>query len=147
MLGILLGTALPAAPAGAHGALENPASRATGCEPGRGAERSSTACRAAAKVSGAALAEWDELRVPNVNGRDRRMIPDGELCSAGIERFRGLDLPRADWPATRLTAAARHTFRYRVSIPTGAVSGCTSPATATGPPARSPGRRWRPSRS
>jgi chitin-binding protein len=45
------------------------------------------------------------------------MIPDGELCSAGIERFHGLDLPRADWPATRLTAAARHTFRYRVSIP------------------------------
>ncbi|MEO3825625.1 lytic polysaccharide monooxygenase [Actinomadura sp. B10D3] len=117
VLGILLGAALPAAPAGAHGALENPASRATGCEPGRGAERSSAACRAAAKVSGRALAEWDELRVPNVGGRDRRMIPDGELCSAGIERFRGLDLPRADWPATRLTSGARHTFRYRVSIP------------------------------
>lgn len=117
VLGILLGTAVPATPARAHGALENPASRATGCEPGRGAVRASAACRAAAKVSGAALAEWDELRVPNVRGRDRRMIPDGELCSAGIQRFRGLDLPRADWPATRLTAAARHTFRYRVSIP------------------------------
>ncbi|MFB4308554.1 lytic polysaccharide monooxygenase [Actinomadura sp. GTD37] len=117
VLAILLGTAVPAAPARAHGALEDPASRATGCEPGRGAARTSAACRAAARLSGAALAEWDELRVPDVRGRDRRMIPDGELCSAGIERFRGLDLPRADWPATRLTAAARHTFRYRVSIP------------------------------
>ncbi|WP_433478730.1 lytic polysaccharide monooxygenase auxiliary activity family 9 protein [Spirillospora sp. CA-142024] len=117
VLGILFGMALPAAPARAHGALENPGSRATGCEPGRGADRASAACRAAARLSGAALAEWDELRVPNVRGRDREMIPDGELCSAGIERFRGLDLPRADWPATRLTAGARHTFRYRVSIP------------------------------
>ncbi len=87
-------------------------------------------------MSGAALAEWDELRVPDVRGRDRQMIPDGELCSAGIERFHGLDLPRADWPATRFTAAARHTFRYRVSIRTAARSGCTSRATATVPPVR-----------
>ncbi|WP_089328523.1 lytic polysaccharide monooxygenase auxiliary activity family 9 protein [Actinomadura meyerae] len=117
VLGILLGSAVPVSPARAHGATESPPSRATGCEPGRGAVRASAACRAAARVSGAALAEWDELRVPNVRGRDRRMIPDGRLCSAGIERFRGLDLARADWPATRLAAAARHTFRYRVSIP------------------------------
>jgi predicted carbohydrate-binding protein with CBM5 and CBM33 domain len=117
VLGIVLGMVVPAAPARAHGAMENPASRATGCEPGRGAARASAACRAAAKVSGAALAQWDELRVPDVNGRDRQMIPDGRLCSAGLQRFGGLDLPRADWPATRLTPAARHTFRYRVSIP------------------------------
>ncbi|MFA1541720.1 lytic polysaccharide monooxygenase auxiliary activity family 9 protein [Actinomadura monticuli] len=117
VLGILLGTVVPAVPARAHGALEDPGSRATGCEPGRGAARASAACRAAARVSGAALAEWDELRVPDVRGRDRGMIPDGRLCSAGIERFHGLDLPRADWPATRLRSAARHTFRYRVSIP------------------------------
>ncbi|QXJ21121.1 lytic polysaccharide monooxygenase [Actinomadura graeca] len=116
-LGILLGTTVPAAPARAHGALEDPASRAINCEPGRGAARTGAACQAAAKVSGAALAEWDELRVPDVGGRDRQMIPDGELCSAGLERFRGLDLPRADWPATRLAATAQHTFRYRVSIP------------------------------
>lgn len=116
VLGVLLGAAVPAVPARAHGALEDPASRATGCEPGRGPARASAACRAAAKVSGSALAEWDELRVANVRGRDRRMIPDGRLCSAGIQRFHGLDLPRADWPASRLTAAARHTFRYRASI-------------------------------
>ncbi|NKZ09099.1 lytic polysaccharide monooxygenase [Actinomadura latina] len=117
VLGVLLGAVVPVVPARAHGALDDPASRATGCEPGRGPARASAACRAAAKVSGSALAEWDELRVPNVRGRDRQMIPDGRLCSAGIERFRGLDLPRADWPASRLTSAARHTFRYRVSIP------------------------------
>ncbi|TDD84535.1 chitin-binding protein [Actinomadura darangshiensis] len=109
--------AVPATPARAHGAMESPASRATGCDPGHGPARASAACRAAAKVSGAALAQWDELRVPNVRGRDRQMIPDGELCSAGLTRFHGLDLARADWPATRLAPAARRTFRYRVSIP------------------------------
>ncbi|WP_395107724.1 lytic polysaccharide monooxygenase [Actinomadura sp. SCN-SB] len=112
--------AAPAATAvaGTHGAMSSPPSRAAACSPEGGAKARSRACRAAASVSGAAaLADFDNVRVPGVRGRDRKLIPDGELCSAGIARFRGLDLPRSDWPATRLTSGARHTFRYRVTIP------------------------------
>ena len=29
------------------------------------------------------------------------MIPDGKLCSAGNDKYKGLDLPRADWPSTQ----------------------------------------------
>ncbi|MFG1960407.1 lytic polysaccharide monooxygenase [Nonomuraea sp. NPDC049028] len=118
-LGLLAGgLLLPAAPAGAHGALENPLSRAAACGADSPLSKKSPACTAAMAVSGTELPdEWDNLRVADVAGRDREVIPDGKLCSGGIEGFGGLDLARADWPATRLTAGAGFTFKYRGTIP------------------------------
>jgi predicted carbohydrate-binding protein with CBM5 and CBM33 domain len=114
----LLLTALAAMPAQAHGALENPVSRVVACSPEGGQAAQSAACRAAVAVSAAkAFADWDNLRVPNINGRDRQLIPDGKLCSGNLPAYRGLDLPRADWPATKLTAGAAFTFTYRTTIP------------------------------
>jgi predicted carbohydrate-binding protein with CBM5 and CBM33 domain len=116
--GAIVVTAALAAPAQAHGALNNPVSRVYACSPEGGQGTRSAACKAAIAVSGAqAFAEWDNLRVPNVNGRDRQLIPDGELCSGGLAAYRGLDLARADWPATKLTAGANLTFTYRTTIP------------------------------
>lgn len=116
--GAIVVTAALAAPAQAHGALNNPVSRVYACSPEGGQGTQSAACRAAIAVSGAqAFAEWDNLRVPNVNGRDRQLIPDGKLCSGGLAAYRGLDLARADWPATKLTAGANLTFTYRTTIP------------------------------
>jgi predicted carbohydrate-binding protein with CBM5 and CBM33 domain len=111
-------SAFLAGPAGAHGATGNPVSRAVVCGPEGGSGARSKACLAAAAVSGAqALADWDNVRVADVGGRDRQVIPDGRLCSGGIDRFKGLDLARADWPATRLVSGAGFTFKYRASIP------------------------------
>ncbi|WP_284706362.1 lytic polysaccharide monooxygenase auxiliary activity family 9 protein [Micromonospora phytophila] len=106
---------LTGAPAAAHGAPTNPASRAAACGP-EGRQAGTPACRAAVEA-GAALREWDNIRVFGVAGRDRERIPDGELCSGGLSAYRGLDLPRADWPVTKLAAGARFTFRYRTTIP------------------------------
>jgi len=114
----LLVTALAAAPAQAHGAPTNPVSRAAACGTEGGQAAQSEACRAAIAVSGpTAVAQWDNLRVADVAGRDREVIPDGQLCSGGINAFRGLDLPRPDWPATRLAAGKDYTFTYRGTIP------------------------------
>ena len=111
-------SAILAGPAGAHGATGNPPSRGVLCGPEGGSGAKSKACRAAATASGAqAVKDWDNIRVPGVNGRDRQVIPDGRLCSGGIARFRGLDLARTDWPATRMVSGARFTFKYRVTIP------------------------------
>ncbi|MGI8332458.1 lytic polysaccharide monooxygenase auxiliary activity family 9 protein [Actinomadura scrupuli] len=111
-------SAIPAGPAGAHGATGNPPSRGLVCGPEGGSGARSGACRAAAAASGVqAVKDWDNIRVPGVNGRDRQVIPDGRLCSGGIARFRGLDLARTDWPATRMVSGARFTFKYRVTIP------------------------------
>ncbi|GAA3740579.1 lytic polysaccharide monooxygenase [Micromonospora maritima] len=104
-----------AAPASAHGAPTSPMSRAAACGP-EGGRAQTPACRAAI-AAGAAVREWDNIRVARIDGRDRERIPDGELCSGGLSAYRGLDLPRTDWPATTLTPGARHTFRYRTTIP------------------------------
>ncbi|MFG1946587.1 lytic polysaccharide monooxygenase [Nonomuraea sp. NPDC048826] len=102
--------------AGSHGALEAPVSRAAAC--GEEGAAKAPACAAAVAASDGELPEaWDNLRVPDVGGRDREVIPDGELCSAGLDAYRGLDLPRADWPATTLTPGDGFTFRYRGTIP------------------------------
>jgi predicted carbohydrate-binding protein with CBM5 and CBM33 domain len=107
-------------PADAHGAMATPVSRAVECGPRGGITASEAACvnaAAATPAGAAAFAAWDNLRVPNVNGRDRQLIPDGKLCSGGLSQFAGLDLARIDWPATTLTAGAKFTFRYLTTIP------------------------------
>ncbi|MGW3891908.1 lytic polysaccharide monooxygenase auxiliary activity family 9 protein [Micromonospora chokoriensis] len=105
---------LTATPAAAHGAPTDPVSRAAACGP-EGRYAATSACRAAVKA-GAAVREWDNVRVAAINGRDRERIPDGELCSGGLSAYRGLDLPRTDWPSTEVTSGAKFTFRYRTTI-------------------------------
>ena len=111
---LLLG---PVTPAAAHGAPTAPLSRAAACGTEGGATARTAACRAARAANGdPTFADWDNLRVPGVDGRDREVIPDGKLCSGGLAAFRGLDLPRADWPTTTLTAGAPMAFTYRATI-------------------------------
>lgn len=114
----LLLTALAAGPAHAHGAPTDPVSRAAACDPQGGPGARSAACRAASAARGGqAFDDWDNLRVAGVGGRDRQTIPDGKLCSGGIDAFAGLDLPRDDWPATRLAGGKTFTLTYRSTIP------------------------------
>ncbi|MFF4895513.1 lytic polysaccharide monooxygenase [Streptomyces sp. NPDC001068] len=99
----------------AHGAPTDPVSRVYACSPG-GGSAATAACRAAIAASGQNFAAWDNLRVAGVGGRDRQVIPDGRLCSGNLPAYRGLDLARTDWPATRLTPGARMTMTYASTI-------------------------------
>lgn len=56
------------------------------------------------------------MNIANAAGKHRELIPDGKLCSAANDKFKGLDLPRADWPATAMSAG-KHTFRFRATAP------------------------------
>ncbi|MFF1282467.1 lytic polysaccharide monooxygenase [Streptomyces sp. NPDC058299] len=105
-----------AGPARAHGAPTDPVSRVYACSPEGGSATRSAACRAAVAANGAPFTAWDNLRVAGVAGRDRRVIPDGRLCSGNLPAYRGLDLARPDWPATRLTPGARLTLTYASTI-------------------------------
>nr|WTB10658.1 lytic polysaccharide monooxygenase [Streptomyces antimycoticus] len=122
-VGALLGalpclfTALAAQPAQAHGAPTDPVSRTFACSPDGGSAARSAACRAARAANGPEAADWDNLRIAGVAGEDRERVPDGKLCSGGLEAYRGLDLARADWPSTRLPAGAELTLTYRSTIP------------------------------
>jgi chitin-binding protein len=112
---VVLGLA-PALPALAHGAPTQPISRTAACAQG-GEDTGTAACRAALKANGGPFGTFDNLRVPGVNGRDRQVIPDGKLCSGGLSAFKGLDLPRDDYPSTKLTAGGTLTVQYRTTIP------------------------------
>ncbi|CCK26662.1 secreted cellulose-binding protein [Streptomyces davaonensis JCM 4913] len=106
-----------ATPAAAHGAPTDPVSRVMACSPEGGPDARSAACRAAVAANGSPFTAWDNLRIANVNGRDRQIVPDGELCSGGLPAYRGLDLARVDWPSTRLNPGAALTMRYVSTIP------------------------------
>lgn len=113
----LLLTVWAAGPAHAHGAPTDPVSRVYACSPDGGSTSRAAACRAAVASNGAPFTAWDNLRIANVNGRDRQVVPDGQLCSGGLPAYRGLDLTRADWPSTRLSPGSTLTMRYVSTIP------------------------------
>ncbi|MFG3283512.1 lytic polysaccharide monooxygenase [Streptomyces sp. NPDC048111] len=110
-------TGLAAGPAAAHGSMTDPVSRVSACYAEGPESPKSAACKAAVAASGAqAFYDWNAVNMANAAGRSKEIIPDGELCSGGNAKYKGLDLPRADWPATRLTAGS-HTFRYKGTAP------------------------------
>ncbi|GAB3672883.1 hypothetical protein GCM10027589_42540 [Actinocorallia lasiicapitis] len=109
---------LPGGAVSAHGTMQNPASRALVCYRANPENPKGAACKAAVKVSGPqAFYDWNGVNIADAAGKHRKRIPDGRLCSAGNPKYAGLDLPRADWPATRLKAGAKYTFRFRGTAP------------------------------
>ncbi|MFC9326340.1 lytic polysaccharide monooxygenase [Kitasatospora sp. NPDC057015] len=114
---VLAGTAV-APDAVAHGSMQNPLSRVEGCYLEGAENPKSAACKAAVAAGGtAALYDWMSLRIGDAAGQHRGLIPDGRLCSAGDETYKGMDLARADWPATNLTSGSDFAFRFRATAP------------------------------
>ncbi|WP_447036509.1 lytic polysaccharide monooxygenase auxiliary activity family 9 protein [Streptomyces sp. DSM 118878] len=110
-------TALSVTPAAAHGSMTDPVSRVSACFQEGPESPDSAACKAAVAASGTqALYDWNGVNIANAAGKSKEIIPDGELCSAGNDKYRGLDLPRADWPSSKLSAGD-HTFRYKATAP------------------------------
>ncbi|MEU4692935.1 lytic polysaccharide monooxygenase [Actinoplanes sp. NPDC023714] len=116
--GVLVLASVPAVPTAAlaHGAPVTPISRSAACG-GNGSRTGAAACVAAREATGSRLGAYDNVRLANVNGRDRDRVPDGELCSAGIDLYRGLDLPRDDFPGTDVKSGQRLSVSYRGTIP------------------------------
>lgn len=118
LAGLTASITLTAGPAYAHGAPTDPVSRVAACGPEGEQRARSAACRAAVTANGGRpIGAWDNLRIADVNGRDRQVIPDGQLCSGGLDAYKGLDLARTDWPATTLRAGAAFTLTYASTIP------------------------------
>ncbi|GGM27714.1 MULTISPECIES: lytic polysaccharide monooxygenase [Micromonospora] len=105
-------------PAAAHGSMQSPASRIYLCYQEGPETPRSPACQALREAGGSQpVYDWNGVLVSDVAGRHRQVIPDGKLCSAGNEAFRGLDLPRADWPATSLPSGGDHRFLWHGTAP------------------------------
>ncbi|QXJ19759.1 lytic polysaccharide monooxygenase [Actinomadura graeca] len=107
----------PAAPASAHGSMSDPPSRVYVCKEEGPEKPSSEACKAAIAVAGTqAFYDWNGVSILDAGGRHRELIPDGQLCSAGRAKYRGLDLQRADWPAKQVTPGPL-TITYHATAP------------------------------
>ncbi|MFH8572170.1 lytic polysaccharide monooxygenase [Streptomyces sp. NPDC017993] len=110
-------TALAAGPAAAHGSMTDPVSRVSACYAEGPESPRSAACKAAVAASGVqAFYDWNAVNIANAAGKSKEIIPDGKLCSAGNDKYKGLDLPRADWPSSAMQAGG-HTFRYKGTAP------------------------------
>lgn len=108
---------LGAGSAGAHGSMTDPVSRVSACYAEGPESPQSAACKAAVAASGAqAFYDWNEVNIANAAGNHQQLIPDGKLCSAGRDKYKGLDLPRGDWPSSAL-GSGNHTFRYKATAP------------------------------
>ncbi|MGW6689459.1 lytic polysaccharide monooxygenase auxiliary activity family 9 protein [Streptomyces sp. NPDC054961] len=104
-------------PAAAHGSMTDPVSRVAACYAEGPEAPKSAACKAAVAASGTqAFYDWNAVNIANAAGQSKSLIPDGQLCSAGNSKYKGLDLARADWPASPLAPGA-HTFRYKGTAP------------------------------
>lgn len=123
LLSILVGLPLALAvavsrEAGAHGSMQNPASRTYTCWQEGAESPDSAACRAAIALGGTqAVYDWNEVNIADAAGRHRQLIPDGKLCSAGRDKYKGFDLARADWPAATMPTSGSYTFLYRATAP------------------------------
>ncbi|WP_239162051.1 lytic polysaccharide monooxygenase auxiliary activity family 9 protein [Acrocarpospora phusangensis] len=119
-VGLLTGTilvALPATPASAHGTMSNPPSRVYVCKNEGPENPQSNACKAAVAAGGTqAFYDWNEVSLLEVGGQHQAFVPNGKLCSAGRDKYRGLDLARSDWPATNFSSGPR-TITYHATAP------------------------------
>lgn len=105
-------------PAAAHGAMDEPISRSYACYQDNPENPASDVCQAVVDVGGPQpLYDWNEVNIADAAGRHREIIPDGELCSAGRDKYAGLDLARADWPTTSIPAGEDYEFRYLATAP------------------------------
>lgn len=103
--------------ANAHGTMSDPSSRVYTCKQEGPENPKSDACKAAIAAGGTqAFYDWNEVSLLTAAGRHRELIPDGKLCSAGRDKYRGLDLQRADWPAKRISAGSL-TITYHATAP------------------------------
>ncbi|HEU5111478.1 MAG TPA: lytic polysaccharide monooxygenase [Micromonosporaceae bacterium] len=108
---------LPARPAQAHGTMSDPPSRVYVCKQQNPENPSNAACRAAIELGGTQpFYDWNEVSLLTAGGRHRELIPDGKLCSAGRDKYRGLDLARTDWPAKRISPGPL-TITYHATAP------------------------------
>ncbi|SFR05080.1 chitin-binding protein [Lentzea waywayandensis] len=114
---VVIAFIVPTTPAIAHGTMSDPASRVYTCKNEGPETPKSDACKAAVAAGGTqAYYDWNEVSLLEAGGRHRQLIPDGKLCSAGRDKYRGLDLQRADWPAKRVSAGPL-TVTYHASAP------------------------------
>jgi predicted carbohydrate-binding protein with CBM5 and CBM33 domain len=108
------GATLIPASAAAHGATEDPAAGTLHC---RG-DDASPMCAQAWNANPQAVCDWMKVNIGDTAGRHRELAPDGELCSAGRDKFAVFDEP-GPWNAAALmpNVNGNYDVRFRATAP------------------------------
>ncbi|WP_460745703.1 lytic polysaccharide monooxygenase auxiliary activity family 9 protein [Nocardiopsis oceani] len=111
---------LAVSPASAHGTLGDPISRIAACyEEGPESPQSEMCVQLVEENGTQPLYDWHEVNIAQADGQHRDIIPDGELCSAGRDKYSALDNP-GDWASTAITelpSGSDYTFEYTAAVP------------------------------
>ena len=101
----------------AHGSLLNPISRVYECFLENPEAPDTLPCQDLVNMTGTQpLYDWNEVNLRTAGDNTRSLVPDGHICSAGREKYYGLDQARADWPVTVLPAGgSTYTFNWAVT--------------------------------
>lgn len=103
----------------AHGTIITPISRVYSCYLEGPENPKSDACKAMVAAGGTQpLYDWNEVNLL-AGDKHRELIPDGQLCSAGRDKYKGLDLARNDWSTQMIAADANgnYEFVYKATAP------------------------------
>ena len=102
--------------AAAHGAPSDPIGQGLACyEEVKSEGETNEMCEFAREQSGQAIYNWQGIRDGDAGGDHRENIDDGELCSAGSERYAPYDEP-GDWPSTTIEPGTQ-TFTLDLTAP------------------------------
>lgn len=102
----------------AHGSMQDPISRIYACYLENPETPDTMPCRDALISGGSqAFYDWNEVNIRNAAGNHQALIPDGQLCSAGREKYAAFDDPRTDWARTMLPASGMYTFLFNAFVP------------------------------
>lgn len=112
-----LSASLLATPAHAHGSMGDPVSRVYNCFlEGPESPQSQGCIDVVAENGTQALYDWNEVNIPDANGNHRDIIPNGQLCSAGRDKYSGLDNTDTDWVTTQISSG-QQTLEYAATAP------------------------------
>jgi len=95
--------------ADAHGSIVSPASRSYACN---FLEPENVTCDQIWAENPDVLLDWMDIAIPDADGRHEEIIPDGELCSAGLDKYEMLDLATSEWPTTTLVENAEGLYEF-----------------------------------
>jgi predicted carbohydrate-binding protein with CBM5 and CBM33 domain len=102
----------------AHGSMADPISRVYECYLQDPESPDTVVCSDVIESSGTQpLYDWNEINISNAGGNHQAIIPDGQLCSAGREKYAAFDEPRTDWPRTIMPDSGPYTFLYSAYVP------------------------------
>lgn len=102
--------------AAAHGSPIDPASRTYSC---RFLTPDNELCKQAWNSNPQALYDWNEVNIGAAAGQHQSLIPDGQLCSAGRDKYAAFNVASDKWPTTNLTpdADGLYTLKWQATAP------------------------------